>query len=138
MKRDLARKKPAWSSTSTANSPAPTVATSIATRKGHGWNRSPSTATKAKQAHAKSTARESQSSGISRASLPSNRTNGSARSSPNFFQMLRTHTIEGMFCDPLHGGNVDMIGWQLIGYPGPLRSYRDDIDNYGKPFRRKP
>jgi gluconate 2-dehydrogenase gamma chain len=56
-----------------------------------------------------------------------------------FFQMLRTHTIEGMFCDPLHGGNVDMIGWQLIGYPGPLMSYRDDIEKFhGKPFRRKP
>jgi gluconate 2-dehydrogenase gamma chain len=44
-----------------------------------------------------------------------------------FFQMLRRHTIEGMFCDPLHGGNVGMIGWQLIGYPGPLMSYRDEI-----------
>jgi gluconate 2-dehydrogenase gamma chain len=44
-----------------------------------------------------------------------------------FFQMLRRHTIEGMFCDPLHGGNADMIGWQLIGYPGPLMSYRDEI-----------
>ncbi|HYZ84511.1 MAG TPA: gluconate 2-dehydrogenase subunit 3 family protein, partial [Bryobacteraceae bacterium] len=31
-----------------------------------------------------------------------------------FFQMLRSHTIEGMFCDPLHGGNAGMIGWQLI------------------------
>jgi hypothetical protein len=41
--------------------------------------------------------------------------------------------------DPLHGGNVDMIGWQLIGYPGPLMSYRDDIEKFhGKPFRRKP
>src|SRR5947209_10524898 len=23
-----------------------------------------------------------------------------------FFQMLRRHTLEGMFCDPLHGGNA--------------------------------
>jgi gluconate 2-dehydrogenase gamma chain len=56
-----------------------------------------------------------------------------------FFQMLRTHTIEGMFCDPLHGGNAGMIGWQLIGYPGPLMSFRDEIRNFrGVPFRRKP
>src|SRR5579871_6070262 len=34
-----------------------------------------------------------------------------------FFQILRRHTVEGMFCDPLHGGNAGMIGWQLIGYP---------------------
>ena len=56
-----------------------------------------------------------------------------------FFRMLRTHTIEGMFSDPLHGGNAGVIGWQLIGYPGPLMSYRDEIDkNYGEPLRRHP
>src|SRR5271169_4606004 len=56
-----------------------------------------------------------------------------------FFRMLRTHTIEGMFSDPMHGGNAGLIGWQLIGYPGPLMNYRDEIDkNYGQPWRRKP
>jgi gluconate 2-dehydrogenase gamma chain len=56
-----------------------------------------------------------------------------------FFQLLRTHTIEGMFCDPMHGGNVDLIGWQLIGFPGPRMSYRDEIEQYrGKAFRPKP
>ena len=39
-----------------------------------------------------------------------------------------THTLEGMFSDPLHGGNAGLIGWQMIGYPGPLMSYRDEID----------
>ena len=57
----------------------------------------------------------------------------------NFFRLLRQHTIEGMFSDPLHGGNANMIGWQLIGYPGPVMSYRDEIDkNYGQEFKRKP
>ena len=56
-----------------------------------------------------------------------------------FFRLLRQHTIEGMFSDPMHGGNAGLIGWQLIGYPGPLMSYRDEIDkNYGQPWRRKP
>jgi gluconate 2-dehydrogenase gamma chain len=55
-----------------------------------------------------------------------------------FFQMLRTHTIEGFLCDPLHGGNAGMIGWQLIGFPGPLMSYRADIEKHGTPFRRRP
>jgi gluconate 2-dehydrogenase gamma chain len=56
-----------------------------------------------------------------------------------FFRMLRQHTIEGMFSDPMHGGNAGLIGWQLIGYPGPLMSYRDEIDKFhGQPFQRKP
>jgi len=56
-----------------------------------------------------------------------------------FFRLLRQHTIEGMFSDPMHGGNAGLIGWQLIGYPGPLMSYRDEIDkSHGLPWRRKP
>jgi gluconate 2-dehydrogenase gamma chain len=56
-----------------------------------------------------------------------------------FFRLLRQHTIEGMFSDPMHGGNADMIGWQIIGYPGPYMTWSDHIDqHYGKPFRPKP
>lgn len=56
-----------------------------------------------------------------------------------FFSLLRQHTIEGMFCDPMHGGNIDKIGWQLIGFPGPRMSYFSEVDSYyGKPFRPKP
>ncbi len=56
-----------------------------------------------------------------------------------FFQMLRTHTIEGMFADPMHGGNAGLVGWQLIGYPGPQMNYRNEIDkHYGVPYRPKP
>ena len=55
-----------------------------------------------------------------------------------FFSLLRQHTIEGMFSDPLHGGNVDMVGWQLIGFPGPRMNNADDIDkHYGEAFRPK-
>jgi gluconate 2-dehydrogenase gamma chain len=57
----------------------------------------------------------------------------------HFFQLLRTHTIEGMFSDPMHGGNAGMIGWQLIGFPGPQMSHRNDIDkHFGQPWRLKP
>jgi gluconate 2-dehydrogenase gamma chain len=56
-----------------------------------------------------------------------------------FFELLRQHTIEGMFCDPMHGGNVDLIGWQLLGYPGPRMSYRGEIGKYnGVAFRPAP
>ena len=35
-----------------------------------------------------------------------------------FFALVRTHTIQGTFCDPAYGGNVNFVGWDLIGYPG--------------------
>jgi gluconate 2-dehydrogenase gamma chain len=41
--------------------------------------------------------------------------------SPNsaaFFNLLRTHTIEGTFSDPYYAGNANFVGWKLIGYPG--------------------
>ncbi len=56
-----------------------------------------------------------------------------------FFLLLRQNTLEGMFCDPMHGGNIDMVGWQLIGFPGPRMSNYDDVDkHYGEAFRPKP
>jgi gluconate 2-dehydrogenase gamma chain len=56
-----------------------------------------------------------------------------------FFSLLRQNTIEGMFCDPMHGGNIDMVGWQLIGFPGPRMSNYDDVDkHFGEVFRPKP
>jgi gluconate 2-dehydrogenase gamma chain len=35
-----------------------------------------------------------------------------------FFNTLRTHTMEGMFSDPVYGGNKDFAGWRLVGFPG--------------------
>jgi gluconate 2-dehydrogenase gamma chain len=36
----------------------------------------------------------------------------------SFFNLVRTHTIQGTFCDPFYGGNADFVGWDLLGYPG--------------------
>ncbi len=44
-------------------------------------------------------------------------------SAADFFEMLRDHTIEGMFSDPIYGGNRNMVGWRLVGYPGAQRGY---------------
>ena len=52
-----------------------------------------------------------------------------------FFDVLRRNTIEGMFCDPQHGGNVDMVGWQLIGFPGPRMSNYAEMDITGRGLR---
>jgi gluconate 2-dehydrogenase gamma chain len=40
-----------------------------------------------------------------------------------FFTVLRQDTIDGMFADPAYGGNRNMVGWKLIGYPGAQRAY---------------
>lgn len=54
-----------------------------------------------------------------------------------FFTQLRNDTIEGMFSDPMYGGNQGMVGWELIGYPGAQRIYTpDDIKN--QQFSRAP
>ncbi|HEV3215176.1 MAG TPA: gluconate 2-dehydrogenase subunit 3 family protein [Vicinamibacterales bacterium] len=39
-------------------------------------------------------------------------------SSAAFFNLIRAHTLQGMFCDPIYGGNAGMVGWDLIAYPG--------------------
>jgi gluconate 2-dehydrogenase gamma chain len=48
---------------------------------------------------------------------------GSSPTALALFEALRAHTIEGMFSDPVHGGNRDFAGWRLLGYPGPQPSY---------------
>jgi gluconate 2-dehydrogenase gamma chain len=35
-----------------------------------------------------------------------------------FFNAIRMHTMEGMFADPIYGGNKDFAGWKLVGFPG--------------------
>ena len=42
---------------------------------------------------------------------------------PRFFAIVREHTIQGLFCDPIYGGNRDFTGWRLIGFPGAQWSY---------------
>ena len=44
-----------------------------------------------------------------------------------FFNLVLTHTLEGVFSDPAHGGNVDFIGWRMIGYPGVRTTVPPDL-----------
>lgn len=37
---------------------------------------------------------------------------------PQFFALVRGHTLQGTFGDPYYGGNANFVGWDLIGYPG--------------------
>jgi gluconate 2-dehydrogenase gamma chain len=39
-------------------------------------------------------------------------------SAPAFFNTVRTHVMEGMFADPVYGGNTDFAGWRQVSFPG--------------------
>ena len=43
--------------------------------------------------------------------------------SRTFFELVREHCLQGMFGDPVHGGNEDFVGWDLIGFPGVKLSF---------------
>jgi gluconate 2-dehydrogenase gamma chain len=43
-----------------------------------------------------------------------------------FFNLVRTHAIQGTFCDPYYGGNANFVGWDLISYPGLRMTVRED------------
>jgi gluconate 2-dehydrogenase gamma chain len=56
-----------------------------------------------------------------------------------FFELVRTHTIQGTFCDPVYGGNANFVGWDLIGYPGVRLNVTSADQRMGapaKPIRR--
>lgn len=44
----------------------------------------------------------------------------------SFFNLVRSHTVIGCFCDPEYGGNFNGTGWKLIGF--------EDRFNYKPPF----
>ncbi|GIP40857.1 hypothetical protein J31TS4_41370 [Paenibacillus sp. J31TS4] len=50
---------------------------------------------------------------------------------PSFFKNLRTFTLEGVYADPMYGGNKDMQGWKMRNYPGNQMSYYDQIEKDG-------
>ena len=55
-----------------------------------------------------------------------------------FFALLQENAMEGFFCDPVHGGNRDMVGWKLIGFPGVRYDYRDYLDHDGERLSIEP
>jgi gluconate 2-dehydrogenase gamma chain len=50
--------------------------------------------------------------------MESNAATGFTPNSATFFNLIREHTLQGMFCDPYYGGNANFVGWDLLGYPG--------------------
>lgn len=49
-----------------------------------------------------------------------------------FFNLLLQNVREGYFADPIYGGNKDMAGWKMLGFPGARYDFRDDIARRGE------
>ena len=56
-----------------------------------------------------------------------------------FWGMMYQTVMEGMFSDPIHGGNRNKAGWKLIGFPGAVAVHRENIEKFkDKPFPNDP
>ncbi len=56
----------------------------------------------------------------------------------SFFEALLQNTLEGFLSDPIYGGNRDMVGWKLIGFPGTRYDYRDYVSKHGEKLALAP
>ena len=55
-----------------------------------------------------------------------------------FFALLLQNTQEGFFADPIHGGNRNMAGWILVGFPGARYDYRDWVERHNEVYPLPP
>ena len=58
--------------------------------------------------------------------------------SADFFALLLQDTQQGFFADPIYGGNRDMAGWKLVGFPGARYDYRDRVDRHNEAYPLPP
>jgi gluconate 2-dehydrogenase gamma chain len=57
-----------------------------------------------------------------------------------FFGVLYTNVMEGMFSDPIYGGNKDKVGWKMLGFPGVMANNAENVKQYsgGQRFAANP
>ena len=56
-----------------------------------------------------------------------------------FFAVVYQNVMEGMFSDPIHGGNRDKAGWKMIGFPGVIAVHAQNVEKYrGKKYTANP
>ena len=60
------------------------------------------------------------------ADMETNTATGFVPDAATFFDLVRSHTIQGTFCDPYYGGNAHFVGWDLIGFPGLRMAVGED------------
>lgn len=51
-----------------------------------------------------------------------------------FLEIVRTHVMEGLFSDPVYGGNREFAGWAAVGYPGPYVVYTEEQQQTFEPL----
>lgn len=51
-----------------------------------------------------------------------------------FFDLVHAHTMEGLFSDPIYGGNRDFAGWRPIRYPGAHYVYTEEEQQSFEPL----
>jgi gluconate 2-dehydrogenase gamma chain len=55
-----------------------------------------------------------------------------------FFKLVLKNVMEGFFADPIYGGNRDMAGWKMLGFPGTRYDYRDWVSKFNQPYPYPP
>jgi gluconate 2-dehydrogenase gamma chain len=55
-----------------------------------------------------------------------------------FFKVLLQNTKEGAFADPMYGGNKDMAGWKMLGFPGARYDYLDWVERHNVKYTLPP
>jgi gluconate 2-dehydrogenase gamma chain len=59
--------------------------------------------------------------------------------SKTYFAQLLQMFYEGMFADPMYGGNHNKLGWKMVGYPGVNTTNKVNIVKFkNKPYRPDP
>jgi gluconate 2-dehydrogenase gamma chain len=58
--------------------------------------------------------------------------------SQKFFALLLKDTQHGFLADPIYGGNKDMAGWKMIGFPGARYDYRDWVERHNERYPYPP
>jgi len=59
-------------------------------------------------------------------------------SAPLFFNTVRTHVMEGLFADPVYGGNKNFEGWRQISFPGGQPEFTQQDMQSRAAFTREP
>lgn len=52
------------------------------------------------------------------------------------FDMIRRHVMEGVFSDPIYGGNRDFAGWRVVNYPGAHYVYSAEEQQVFEPLQK--
>jgi gluconate 2-dehydrogenase gamma chain len=50
--------------------------------------------------------------------------------SKTFFNILYKSVVDGMFADPIYGGNANKAGWKMLGFPGVVETNARNIVEY--------